>query len=65
MAQDYSYDDIEELIREIRHIKTNLNDPLLGSVFWEEAMKSLIEKQGDKLIAMLEELEAFRLKEIS
>ncbi len=57
------YDDIEDIIKEIEHIKLNLNDPMLGSVFWEEAMKSLIEKQGGKIVELLRELEKRRDKD--
>ncbi len=49
-------DDIDFLIREIEHIKFNLNDPSLGSVFWEEAMKDFINRHGGELVAMLREL---------
>ncbi len=57
------FDDIELLISEIEHIKININDPLLGSVFWEESMKSFIEKHGSTLITLLRELEQHREKE--
>ena len=50
------YDDIEDLIDEIEHIRSNLHDHLLGSVFWEEAMKNLIEKRGGTMIELLHEL---------
>ncbi|MCB9995686.1 MAG: hypothetical protein H6869_04515 [Rhodospirillales bacterium] len=56
--------DIEILIGEIRHIKTNLNDPLLGSSFWEEAMKDFLSKHGDQLISLLQELEKRREKDV-
>ena len=55
-----NYDDIDEIIEEIEHIKLNLNDHLLGSVFWEEAMKSLIEKKGSQMIDLLKELRRYR-----
>lgn len=55
-----NYDDIDEIIEEIEHIKTNLNDRYLGSVFWEEAMKSLIEKKGATMIDLLKELRRYR-----
>jgi hypothetical protein len=63
MDKRSNYEDIESLIKEIDHIKVNLNDPLLGSVFWEEAMKSFIEKHSGELIDMLHELEKYREKE--
>lgn len=53
--------DIEILLSELRHIRSNINDPLLGSVFWEQAMKEFIEKRGRDLIALLEELEKRRV----
>lgn len=57
---DRKNQDIEDIIREIEHIRINLNDPMLGSVFWEEAMKSLIAKKGGLLIDLLCELERRR-----
>jgi hypothetical protein len=60
MSKSSKYDDIEKLIDEINHIKLNLNDPLLGSVFWEEAMKSFIEKHSEDLVTLLRELERLR-----
>ena len=62
MVDRSKYDDIELLLKEIRHIKTNINDPLLGSVFWEEAMKSFIETHSQELIDLLTELERYRDK---
>ena len=56
------HQDIEVLLKEIRHIKSNLNDPVLGSVFWEEAMKSFISDHGEQLLTLLEELETLRDK---
>ena len=52
--------DIKVLLEEIRHIKANINDPLLGSVFWEEAMKDFIDRHSGALITLLEELERRR-----
>lgn len=57
------HDDIETIVQEIEHIKVNLNDPMLGSVFWEEAMKSLIQKQGGKIIDLMHELKKRRDKD--
>jgi hypothetical protein len=62
MVDRSKYDDIELLLKEIRHIKTNINDPLLGSVFWEEAMKSFIDTHSQELIDLLTELERYRDK---
>lgn len=62
MIDRSKYDDIERLLDEIRHIKTNINDPLLGSVFWEEAMKSFIDTHSQELIDLLVELERYRDK---
>lgn len=56
-------EDIELLLGELRHIKTNINDPLLGSAFWEEAMKDFIARHADDLIRLLQELEALRAKQ--
>lgn len=53
---DTEQQDIDFLIKEIEHIKINLNDPSLGPVFWEEAMKDLIRKHGSKIIELLNEL---------
>lgn len=52
--------DIEEMIHEIEHIRANINDPMLGSSFWEEAMKEFVTRQGPKLVTLLRELEKCR-----
>ena len=54
------HDDIEELIKEIEHIKRNINDPTLGTAFWEEAMKDFTVRHGPELIELLRELEKRR-----
>lgn len=56
MSGTTGYDNVDFLIREIERIKFNLNDPSLGPVFWEEAMKDFISKHGGELVAMLREL---------
>lgn len=56
------YDDIEALINEIEHIRSNINDPILGSAFWEEAMKDFAVRHGPEIIALLTELEKRRDK---
>lgn len=54
------HDDVEILINEIEHIKINLNDHMLGPVFWEEAMKDFISRHGGTLVNLLKELERRR-----
>lgn len=54
------HSDIEVLIKEIEHIRANINDPVLGSAFWEEAMKDFIMRQGPELLRLLRELEKLR-----
>ncbi len=61
---DREQQDIDFLIKEIEHIRTNLNDPSLGPVFWEEAMKDLISRHGGMLIELLNELGKKRAAEI-
>lgn len=54
------HDDIEQIIRELEHFRTNINDPVLGSSFWDEAMKDFITKHGNEVVTLLRELERRR-----
>lgn len=54
--------DIDELIKEIEHYRVNINDPCLGSGFWDEAVKDFIARHSGKLVSLLDELGKSRNK---
>src|SRR5690348_15626360 len=56
--------DIDGLIKEIEYYQLNMNDPCLGSGFWDEAVKDFIAKRSGKLVTLLEELRKSRGKKL-